>query len=235
MSNIQRTVFVVDDDDLARESVCALVSSMGSRVLGFRSSEEFLSRYEPGARGCVVTDVRMPGMSGLELQQELAARDIPLPIIVLTAYARTPMTVRAIKAGAVTLLEKPYADDDLWEAIREALNQESELFARSQRVRAIRQRVARLTDGDRELIAMIAQGKPNKVIAAELDVSLRTVEHRRHLLLAKLEVQSVAELIRLAVEAGLVGGVESGEWGAGREESRERGEGTAETRRRGDD
>ena len=115
------TVFVVDDDELARTSVCMLVRSMGVRSHSFSSAEEFLDYYVPGWPGCLVTDVRMLGMSGLELQRALTARGVTLPVVVLTAYATTPLTVRAMQQGAVTLVEKPYQQDELWNAIQEAL------------------------------------------------------------------------------------------------------------------
>ena len=116
----EATVFVVDDDDLGRKSVCALVQSMGVNAESFASAEEFLDKYTDDRPGCVVTDLRMLGMSGVELQENLVRRGIFLPVIILTAFARTPVTVRAIRAGAVTVLDKPCDDDDLWNAIRGA-------------------------------------------------------------------------------------------------------------------
>ncbi len=118
-------VFVVDDDEHARKSVCALVCSLGLRAEAFSSAEEFLARHTRGCPGCLVTDIRMTGMSGLDLQDRLAEENIHLPVIVLTAYPRTRSTVRALKAGATTLLEKPYDEEELWDAIRKALAQEN--------------------------------------------------------------------------------------------------------------
>ena len=125
MSN-EPTVFVVDDDELARDSVCALVQSMGIRAESFSSAEEFLEQYVDGRPGCLVTDVRMTGMSGLELQEKLQELKIPLPVIVMTAYAKTSLTVRAMQSGAVTVLEKPCEENELWDAIRTALARDAQ-------------------------------------------------------------------------------------------------------------
>lgn len=196
-----QTVFVVDDDEQARSSVCALARSMRVEAEAFASAEEFLQQYAEGRPGCVVADLRMSGMSGLELQERLLARGIALPFVLLTAYARTPVTVRAVQSGAVTVLDKPYADDDLWDAIRKALEKDSARRCRGDRTRELRARVARLTPGERQVMDLLGQGKPNKQIAAELEVSLRTVENRRGQVLAKMQAGSFAELLRLWMEA----------------------------------
>ena len=196
-------VFVVDDDKSARKSVCALVRSLGLWAEAFSSAEEFLARHTRGRPGCIVTDIRMTGMSGLDLQNRLAQQGIPLPMIILTAYPRTRSTVRAMKAGAVTLLEKPYDEDELWDAIRKALAQEAAGRAEAQRRDEIRTRAASLTPAERTVLNLIVQGKPNKVIAKQLDLSLRTVESRRHDVFTKMKVESVAELVRLAIEGEL--------------------------------
>lgn len=201
---LESTVFVVDDDERARKSVCALVRSLGLRAEAFSSGEEFLARYKPGCPGCLVTDIRMIGMSGLDLQDRLAEQGIRLPVIVLTAYPRTRSTVRAIKAGAVTLLEKPYDEDELWDAIRKAVAQEAAGRAEAHRRSEIKERAARLTPAERIVMDLIVQGKPNKSIAKQLDLSIRTVESRRHEVFTKMGVQSVAELVRLTIEGELV-------------------------------
>jgi len=196
-------VFVVDDDEQARTSVCALVQSMGLRAEAFSSGEEFLDSYRETGPGCLVVDVRMLGMSGLELQEELLRRNVLLPVIVLTAYARTPTTVRAIKAGALALIEKPYSDDDLWDAIRKALAHDAVRRSEHERRREIRDRAGRLTPAERRVMQMIVQGRPNKAIAGELDVSVRTVENRRREVFKKMHADSVAELVRLVIDADL--------------------------------
>jgi len=197
------TVFVVDDDEQARMSVCALVRSMGLRAEAFSSAEEFLASYHEAPPGCLVVDVRMLGMSGLELQEELIRRGVLLPVIVLTAYPRTPVTVRAIKAGAVTLLEKPYDDDDLWDAIRRALAHDAARRSEHEHRQEIRRRAGQLAPAERQVMEMIVQGKLNKAIARQLDVSVRTVENRRREVFRKMQADSVAELVRLVIEANL--------------------------------
>jgi FixJ family two-component response regulator len=195
-----RTVFVIDDDANLRASVCALVSSLGCHAQGFPSAEEFLASQAPAERGVAVVDLRMPGMSGLELQEELLRRKSHLPVVILTAYARTPITVRAIQAGAVTMIDKPYHDDDLWDAIRTALEKEEAAWTAERRRREISGRLATLTPEERRVADLIAAGSPNKMIARELKIALRTVEKRRHAALAKMNAESVAELVGLLIE-----------------------------------
>lgn len=142
-------------------------------------------------------------MSGLELQEELTSRGITLPVVVLTAYARTALTVRAVQAGAVTVLEKPYQDDDLWDAIRKALAQDAASRVERRRRQDIRRRLARLTPAQYQVMDLIVAGKPNKVIAQELDVSVRTVENRRHEVFQVMQAGSVAELVRMVIDADL--------------------------------
>jgi FixJ family two-component response regulator len=199
-SSEKQTVFVVDDDEDARNSVCALVRSMGLPTRGFSSAEEFLEAYTSDAPGCLVTDVRLLGMSGIDLQEALAARGKELPVIVLTAFARTSLTVRAIQQGAVTLLDKPYHDDDLWEAIGKGLTEDAERRAKRSRREEIRARVERLSTSERDVLELVVAGQANKVIAKRLGVSLRTVENRRREVFAKMEADSVAELVRLTME-----------------------------------
>jgi FixJ family two-component response regulator len=195
------TVFVIDDDEQARRSVCMLVRSMGLKAEAFASAEEFLASYGADRPGCLVTDVRMQGMSGLELLEKLAALNISLPVIILTAYAQTSLAVRAMKAGAVTVLDKPYADNDLWDAIQKALAEDAAARSTSQRRRRLQSRMAQLTPAEQSVMEMIVAGKANKVIAKELGVSVRTIEYRRHAVLAKMQAQSVAELVSLVMEA----------------------------------
>lgn len=195
-----KTVFVVDDDADLRTSLCALVTSMGGKAQGFASAEEFLAQLPQQARGIVVADVRMPGMSGLELQKELARRKSHLPIIILTAYANTPLTVEAMQAGAVTIIDKPYHDDDLWQAIQSSLEREESAWRAFQHRRGIEARLAGLTPSERDVVDRLVQGKLNKVIAHELDISIRTVEKRRHDVLTKMQVKSVTELATLLAD-----------------------------------
>ncbi len=195
------TVFVVDDDEPMRTSLCALVRSMGIRAEAFCSAEEFLENYVEGRPGCLVTDVRMLGMSGLELQEKLRELDVHLPVIVMTAYATTPLTVRAMQGGALTLLEKPFEENELWDAIRKALAKDAEQRATNERRRELRRRVERLTPVQCEVMDWIVAGKSNKWIAKELDVGIRTVESRRREVFEQMQAESLAELVRLAIEA----------------------------------
>lgn len=198
-------VHVVDDDDGARASVSALVRSLGLTARTYGSAEEFLAKFQPDSPGCLVTDVRMFGMSGVELQEKLVADGILLPVIVITAFAKTQLTVRVMQNGAVTLLEKPYDTDDLWDAIRRALTLDVSRRTARQAQDDARERIDKLNDKEREVLNRVISGKANKVIARELDVSIRTVENRRHDIFAKTGVDSVAELVRLVIMAGEVG------------------------------
>ena len=195
------TVFVVDDDELMRTSVCALARSMGIRSESFCSAEDFLDQYSDGRSGCLVTDIRMLGMSGLELQERLRERGVQLPVIVMTAYAETRTTVRALRGGALTLLEKPFQENELWDAIREALAKDATGRVTHERRREVRRRVERLTPSQRKVMDLIVAGKSNKWIANELDIGTRTVESRRREVFDRMKAESVAELVRLAIEA----------------------------------
>lgn len=194
-------VFIVDDDGDVREAIAALVTQLGLAATGFDSAEAFLSGYRGERPACVVTDVRMLGMTGLELQVELGRLGLHLPVIVLTAHADTPTTVRAMKQGAFTLLDKPCRDSELWEAIRTALEQDVEQVRLDARRQELQGHLALLTPGEQDVLDLLMEGEANKVIAQKLDLGLRTVEARRQSLLKKFEVDSLAELIPLVLLA----------------------------------
>lgn len=194
-------VFIVDDDADIREAIATLVTQLGLTAIGFESAEAFLAGYQGERPACVVTDVRMLGMTGLELQQELNLRGLCLPVIVLTAHADTPTTVRAMKQGAFTLLDKPCRDSELWDAIRSALEEDVGRMEDDQRQRELEVRLRLLTTGEREVLDLLLAGEANKVIAQKLDLGLRTVEARRQSLLKKFDVDSLAELIPLVLLA----------------------------------
>jgi len=194
------TVFVVDDEKQSRDSVCALVRSMGVPAEGFESGEEFLEQYR-GQAGCVVTDYRMHGMSGLQLQDSLIKQGNELPLIVVTAYAHTPMTVQAIKNGAVTLIDKPYDHDNLWKAIRIALKRDSQQRQQKSNFAEIRLRLKSLSGKEQAVLDYILEGTTNKSMSSKLDVSLRTIENRRRKIFSKLRVDSVAELVKIVLES----------------------------------
>jgi FixJ family two-component response regulator len=193
------TVHVVDDDAQARRAVQTLVQAMAVESRGYASAEEFLDAYDGSRPACLVTDVRMLGMSGLELQEELARRRLSMSVVVLTAFATTAGTVRAMRNGALTLLEKPCREDELWEAIRDALAADREALAVERAHAAIRRRFESLTPRERTVLARIAAGDSNKTIADKLSVGVRTVELHRQSVFQKMGAGSLAELVRAAV------------------------------------
>lgn len=198
---MEATVFVVDDDKAALESVCMLARSMHLRAEPFESAETFLEAYDDSRPGCVVTDVRMLGMSGIQLLEVLGKRNCSLPVVVLTAFATTPVTVSAMQAGAVTLLDKPYHDDDLWDAINQSLKLNVQRRKSRLRVADLRSRFDELSPKEREVLKLVLEGLPNKMIARQLDVSIRTVENRRREILTKIQVETAIEVAQLAMEA----------------------------------
>lgn len=195
----QTTVYVVDDDRAARESVIAMVGLKGLQAKGFGSAEEFIAFYDGSQTGCLVVDVRMQGMSGLQLQQELRSRGCTLPVIVITGYADVPMAVRAMQNGAVTFLEKPCQEQELWRGIERALNQEqTQQQLRKQRAE-IENRLSTVTPDEQVVMRKLLEGLPNKRIAADLDIGLRTVELRRSNIMRKMDAGSLSELVQMAI------------------------------------
>lgn len=191
------TVFVIDDDAEDRRSVVALVESFGFRAEGFDSAERFLESQRTGEPGCVVADLRMPGMGGLELQQQLAAMGSLLPVIIISAFADVPTAVRAMRGGAITLLQKPYVPTELRESIREAFELNAEARKQAEWLAEIRRRLESLTAVERDVLEMVAAGIPNKTIAQRLNLGLRTVEARRHAIMQKMQAGSLADLLRM--------------------------------------
>ncbi|MBU0639726.1 MAG: response regulator transcription factor [Planctomycetes bacterium] len=202
------TVFVVDDDPGMRGSLRWLIESVGLRVKVFESAREFLAAYDPERPGCVVLDVRMPGMSGLELHEELSSMHGAVPAIIITGHGDVPMAVRAMKAGAVDFLEKPFGDQVLLDCIRKAIRQD----ATSRRERAQRAeaaaRLMRLTPREHEVMSLVVAGKANKQVAAELGLSEKTIEAHRARVMEKTQSDSLAELVQLAVVAGCAPAIE---------------------------
>jgi two-component system response regulator FixJ len=195
------TVYVVDDDPAMRSSLRWLIESVGLAVRTCSSAQEFLRTYQPSDPGCLVLDVRMPGMSGLDLQAELAARRIHIPILIITGYAEVPLAVRAMKAGAFDFIEKPFSDQTLLDRIRAAVAHD-EGGRRRRAARAdVERRLRLLTARERDVLSRVVTGKSNKVIAADLELSTKTVEvHRAHVM-EKLKAGSLADLIRLCLLA----------------------------------
>lgn len=196
------TVFVVDDDAAMRTSLRWLIESVGLSVETYNSAQEFLNAYTPDRSGCIVLDVRMPGMSGLELQEHLNSRRIMIPVIIVTGHGDIPMAVAAMKAGAVEFIEKPFNDQRLLDCVQEALQRDNRIRNDQVEKAAIDQRLDNLTPREREVMEMVVAGKANKVIAALLDVSAKTVEAHRAKVMEKMGVTSLAELVRLALIAG---------------------------------
>lgn len=200
------TVFVVDDDEAVRKSLAWLIGSVGLAVQAYENADAFLASWTVERPGCLVLDVRMPGMSGLELQDALGRRGSSLPVIIVTGHADVPMAVRALKAGAVDFIEKPFNDQVLLDRIQDAVKRSQSAFAGHARRALVQALLARLTPRERQVAELVAAGKPNKVIAFELDLSMKTVEVHRHNVMDKLEVASVADLTRLFVEANAASG-----------------------------
>lgn len=200
--NSEPTVFVVDDDQAMRNSLNWLIESIGMKVKTYSSADEFLNNYYPGRAGCLLLDVRMPGMSGLDLQVHLARQDSRLPVIIITGHGDVAMAVKAMKAGAVDFIEKPFHDEELLTSIRNALDfDEEQRTLQSQRAE-IAARLAELTPREHEVMEMVTEGKANKEIASALGVSAKTVEAHRARVMDKMRASSLAELVRMALIAG---------------------------------
>jgi len=199
MGDFESTVYVVDDDDSVRQAVARLIRSVGLEVMTFSSASEFLAGDHPDQPSCIVLDIRMPGLSGLDLQDELDKANLrSMPVIFITGHGSIPMSVRAMKAGAVDFLTKPFDDQDLLDAIRKALDKDV-LTRRKQAERAvIAQRVARLTPRERQVFDFVVTGMLNKQVSARLGVSEKTVKVHRARVMQKMEVDSFAELVRLS-------------------------------------
>ncbi len=193
-------VFIVDDDEAVRQSTAWLIESIGLKVQTFISADEFLENYN-NESGCIVMDVRMPGMSGLEAQEELKERGINLPLIFITGHGDVPMAVRALKRGAFDFIEKPFNDQLLLDAVQRGLKQDSEARESLIQNESIDRRIASLTPREHEVMLRVTEGKPNKVIAHELNVSIKTVEVHRARMMEKMEASSVAELVKVTIQA----------------------------------
>jgi RNA polymerase sigma factor (sigma-70 family) len=197
------TVFVVDDDAPVRDSISLMLAIAGYRTAVFASAEDFLAAWTPDWAGCVVADVRLPGMSGVDLQEELSARDTMLPFVVITAHGDVSTARAAFRLQAVDFLEKPFDDKQLFAAIETAFALEESRLQRRDRERSDREKLARLTAREREVLELAARGKHAKEIARDLGMSPRTVEVHKMRIMEKLGVRNVAELVRFSVGAAL--------------------------------
>lgn len=193
-------VYVVDDDSQTCRAVAELVHTFGHQVRLFESPSEFLDSIDESRPGCVVLDIRLPGLDGMEVHQRLLRRGIALPVIVLTGYADTSTTVRSLRNGAVTVLDKPFRDDELWSFVQEALQRSEKEFCRQHHLASLERRLRRLAPQDRAVLQLMLHGMKNRSIAKRLDVSLRTVENRRRRIFEVMRADSVAQLTRMVVE-----------------------------------
>lgn len=194
-----RSVFIVDDDEAVRKGLTFLLRTAEYEVEVFPSAAAFLETYDPKRGGCLLLDVRMPRMTGLELQQELNARSWTLPTIFITGHATVPIAIAAMKAGAFDFIEKPLRDDTLIESVERALNWDQTRREERLQLAALKARATLLTTREREILELAAMGEPNKIIARRLGISFRTVELHRSHILVKMEARTLAELIRMSI------------------------------------
>ena len=190
-------VHVIDDDEAVREALAFMLMTAGYAVRVHESATAFLAIVDTVQSGCIVTDIRMPGMSGLELQQELKERRINLPLIVMTGHGDIPLSVKAMRAGAVDFIEKPFDNDVLLAAIEIAINRLADISNQAEQIAGIEHRLASLTPREHEVLEGMLLGKANKLIGKDLNISTRTVEAHRAKLMSKMAAKSLAELVRL--------------------------------------
>ncbi len=194
-------IYVVDDDDTFRKSLQWLLESVGLGVKTFATANDFLDAFVPGSPGCLVLDIRMPGMSGLQLQDQLVARGIRLPVIFVTGHGDVPMAVAAVKKGALDFIQKPYNDQQLLDLVNSALRRDTELREQDARSEAVSGLISSMTPREREVMDSVVAGKSNKIIAEELGVTIKTVEAHRARVMEKMGAESLAHLVHLVMTA----------------------------------
>lgn len=200
MTDYSPTVFLVDDDEAVRDSLGLLMKSVALNSRSYASAADFLADYDPESPGCLILDIRMPGMSGMELQQKLLEMRAILPIIFITGHGDIPMAVEAMQRGAVDFIPKPFRDNELLDRINQALEDDRKnrdsLVERGE----VENRLEKLTPREKQVLELVVQGKANKVIAGDLDVSQRTVEIHRARVMEKMQVRSLAQLVRMVMQ-----------------------------------
>ncbi len=201
--NSEGTIFIVDDDREVRQAVALLMESVGLPVETYASADEFLDRFDPDRPGCLVLDVRMPGMSGLELQARLAAEAMHPPVIIITGHGDVPMAVRAVRAGAVDFIEKPFNDQALLDSVHRALELDARQRGQARELAEIRRRLDALTPRERQVLELVVRGLRNKMIAAELGVSQSTVEAHRARVMEKTGARTLSDLMRMVLSLEL--------------------------------
>lgn len=211
MSETRPTVFIVDDDAAVRQSLALLIRSMGMPVETFESAQVFLGACDPERPGCLVLDIRMPGISGLELQEELQRRGVTLPIIFITGHGDVGMAVRAMKSGAIDFIEKPFNDQLLLDCVQAALARDRQRRAALARRETVHARYTSLTPREREVMREVVRGHANKDIAETLNVSRKTVEVHRAKVMDKMQAESLSQLIQMAMSLGELGEFEVSE------------------------
>ncbi|MES9857928.1 MAG: response regulator transcription factor [Sedimenticola sp.] len=193
----ETTVFIVDDDLEVRDALQLLMESVGLNVEVFESAQAYLNQFDASRPGCLVLDVRMPGMSGLDLQGYLKSETMHPPIIIITGHGDVPMAVRAVQSGAVDFVEKPFNDQSLLDSVHRALEKDDEQRGEASRLADIQRRLDRLTPREREVMELVVVGKRNKIIAADLNVSQSTVEAHRAKVMEKMEASTLSDLMRM--------------------------------------
>jgi FixJ family two-component response regulator len=204
MSGGDSIVYIVDDDPSMREALTRLLGTVGLRATAFKTPQEFLKDKRPDAPSCLVLDVRLPGLSGLDLQRELANMDPPIQIVFITAHGDIPMTVQALKAGAVDFLTKPFRDQQLLDAVQQAIDRDRAAREQRAELSELRRRYESLTQREREVMTLVVRGSLNKQIAAELGTSEATVKAHRAQLMRKMQAESVAQLVRITERLSLL-------------------------------
>ena len=205
MSDSEPTVFVVDDDEPVRDAIGMLLDTVDIHHECYDSATSFLNGYGSQRTGCLVLDIRMPGMSGLELQDHLLGQSDPLPIIFITGHGDIPMAVEAMKKGAMDFIRKPFRDQELLDRVQEALNYDAENREHHADLEAVRARAASLTPREKEVFERVAEGQANKVVAIDLEISERTVEIHRSQVMQKMEARNLADLVKMKILLNSIG------------------------------